>query len=80
MDHPAYEKVVRLMHREIENNHRGIEFTKKQLQSGKGGEVPPIDKPGSDMVKQARDAIAKGAPREKVIERLKAAGEDVSGL
>lgn len=85
MDHTAYEKVVRLMHREIENTHRGIEFTKKQLQSGKGGDVPPIDKPsqgsgGDSMLQQARDAIAKGAPRDKVLERLKAAGVDAGAL
>lgn len=41
----TYERVVRLMHREIENTHKAIEFTKQQLRSGKGGEVPPIAAP-----------------------------------
>lgn len=38
----AYERVVRLMHREIQNTHSAIDFTKKQLQSGKGGEIPAL--------------------------------------
>ena len=33
-----------------------------------------------DILKQARDAIAKGAPREKVIERMRQNGIDPGGL
>jgi hypothetical protein len=35
---------------------------------------------GGDLLEKARSAIAAGAPRDKVIERLKAAGIDPSGL
>ena len=40
--HEAYVAVVKTMHREIENTHQAIEFTKKQLQSGKGGGIPSL--------------------------------------
>jgi hypothetical protein len=42
-DHETFTRVVKLMHREIENTHKAIDFTKKQLQSGKGGGIPPLD-------------------------------------
>ncbi len=35
---------------------------------------------GDDLLKQARDAIAKGAPRDKVLERLKSMGGDPGKL
>lgn len=42
---------------------------------------PRQDAPaGGDPLSQARDAIAKGAPRDKVIERLRAMGIDPGGL
>jgi hypothetical protein len=46
------------------------------------GSLPALEEaaPVSDDIKAARDAIAKGAPRDKVIERLNAAGIDTTGL
>jgi hypothetical protein len=44
-DHESFTRVVKLMHREIENTHRAIEHTKKQLRSGQPGTVPPLDDP-----------------------------------
>jgi hypothetical protein len=46
---------------------------------GSGVATPQPKTPSSNLDK-AKAAIAAGAPREKVIERLRAAGEDVSGL
>lgn len=45
---------------------------KTELEAPSGG--------GGDILQQARDAIAQGAPRDKVIERLKQQGVDPGGL
>lgn len=42
------EAVLRMMHREIANTHRAIELTKKQLQSGHGGDLPELTAPPAD--------------------------------
>jgi hypothetical protein len=38
----AYEKVVNMMHNEISNTHRAIEYTKEQLRSGHAEPTPPL--------------------------------------
>jgi hypothetical protein len=45
-----------------------------------GGGAAPAAGGGGDLLGEARKAIAAGAPRDKVIERLKAKGVDASGL
>ena len=81
-DHPAFVRVVKLMHREIENTHKAIEFTKQQLQSGKGGGIPPLDaaaQPGgaSDNLAAARWASQNpNDPRaQAIIQHLKGQGQ-----
>ena len=44
------------------------------------GRLYPADQQQSDPLEQARAAIRMGAPKDKVIERLKAAGIDTKGL
>ena len=41
----AVEAIADMMHNEIANTHRGINETKTQLQSGKHGDLPPINVP-----------------------------------
>jgi hypothetical protein len=41
---------------------------------------PTVAPAAADPLQQARDAIAQGAPREQVIERLKKMGVDTTGL
>lgn len=41
----AVEAIADMMHQEIANTHRGINDTKKQLQSGQHGDLPPINVP-----------------------------------
>ena len=44
-----------------------------------GGAAPPGAQ-GGDILQQAREAISRGAPRDKVIQRLRQNGIDASGL
>lgn len=55
---------------------RGME----KAQSMRGGKVQPTTQQGGDMLQQARDAIARGAPRAAVLARLQQAGINPSGL
>lgn len=48
--------------------------------SGSGGASPAAPAQATDVLQHARDAIAAGAPREAVIQRLKQGGVDPSGL
>lgn len=45
-----------------------------------GGATPQAQQGGSDVLNQARDAIAKGAPRDAVIRRLQERGINPAGL
>jgi len=55
-------------------------FGGKDLFADLAKKTPAIPAPASDPLADARAAISKGAPRAKVIERLKAAGVDTTGL
>ena len=56
-DHETYTRVVKMMHREVENTHKAIEFTKQQLRSGKGGGIPPLDSPAAPAAAPAADPL-----------------------
>lgn len=58
---------------------RAIQRQKEEVRTGGKSEVTQ-GKSGDAILSQARDAIARGAPRDKVMERLKQNGVDASGL
>lgn len=67
----------------IENKKRRIRTMVNAV--AQAGSLPPMDEPtapsGNDAdIQAARDAIARGAPRDKVIQRLRDANIDPSGL
>lgn len=85
-----YDTVVRMMHKEIENTHSAIGLAHQQLKSGDGA-IPPLQTPppgapaaaavgSGDPLSQARAAIAAGAPRDAVIQRLQQHGINPAGL
>jgi hypothetical protein len=60
---------------------RGFGWVAQPAAAGRGGApVPPDPRPQTDPLAKARDAIRRGAPRDKVIARLRAAGIDTAGL
>jgi hypothetical protein len=54
-------------------------FAARYRGMGATGNVAPVAAP-TDPVAQARDAIARGAPRDQVIKRLQDSGIDTTGL
>jgi hypothetical protein len=77
----AYKSVVKTMQLEMKAALAAPSQVRQELRHGGTSEAAPSQGSGADaMLQHARDAIAKGAPREAVIQRLKGAGIDVSGL
>jgi hypothetical protein len=77
--HQAYEAVTRIMQDEMKAALQAPEQVRKEL---RGSEKPrePQGSSGDAIYEQARQAIARGAPRDKVLERLRQNGVDASGL
>lgn len=68
------------------DGRKALDKIEQSIVKLRGGKVAPEKAPesqgsaGDAIYAQARDAIARGAPREKVLERLKQNGIDASGL
>ncbi|QIG74521.1 hypothetical protein EVC10_013 [Rhizobium phage RHph_Y25] len=69
------EKVI-----EQKRQARQIAIESMARSAGPTYQRPTVKPAESEDIKAAREAIAKGAPRDKVIERLQAAGIDTTGL
>lgn len=77
--HQAYTAVTSIMQDEMKAALQAPEQVRKEL---RGAEKPRESQgPNGDAIyAQAKDAIARGAPRDKVLERLRQNGVDASGL
>lgn len=65
----------------VRQNYGAAPYDFSQATTVSGAPVPPsVPTPGADPLAAARDAIAKGAPREAVIQRLQQNGIDATGL
>ncbi|WP_375413095.1 hypothetical protein [uncultured Bradyrhizobium sp.] len=77
--HQAYTAVTSIMQDEMKAALQAPEQVRKEL---RGAETPRESQgqSGDAIYAQAKAAIARGAPREKVLERLRQNGVDASGL
>jgi len=77
----AYKAVVATMQQEMKAALQAPSQVKKELRGEKAsGQTESQGKAGDEILRQARDAIVKGAPREKVIQRLRENGLDPGDL
>lgn len=56
------------------------QYILNSVEEGKSQQKSPQQSVGTDVLSKAREAIAKGAPRDAVVQRLKAAGISTEGL
>lgn len=73
----AYEAALQQLKVEAGVTKRAIQRQKEEVRTGGKSEA---SQGKAAILSQARDAIARGAPRDKVLERLKQNGVDASGL
>ena len=86
----AYERVAHRLQWEVGNIANATERAVEKLRKGTGGPSMPEQyplstpsgkgAPAADPLAEERDAIKRGAPRDKVIERAIKRGKDTSGL